>query len=64
MFSQARKLVERALVGDSVPALVRWGKHIPPSADWEDPRRIVCGSRALRRGTSEILCAQIARTRH
>ena len=31
MFSQARKFLERALVGDSVPALVRWGKHVPPS---------------------------------
>jgi len=31
MFSQTRKLLERALVGDSVPALVRWGKHVPPS---------------------------------
>jgi phenylacetate-CoA ligase len=31
MFSQARKLFERAVIGDSVPALVRWGKHTPPS---------------------------------
>src|ERR1039457_1126764 len=31
MFSLARKLVERTLIGDSVPALVRWGKHVPPS---------------------------------
>jgi len=31
MFSRARKLFERAVIGDSVPALVRWGKHTPPS---------------------------------
>ncbi len=31
MFSQARKLFERAMVGDSVAALVRWGKRTPPS---------------------------------
>jgi len=31
MFSQARKFIERALVGDSVAALVRWGKYIPPA---------------------------------
>jgi len=24
-----RKLVERAVIGDSVPALARWGKHVP-----------------------------------
>jgi phenylacetate-CoA ligase len=29
MFTQVRKLVERALIGESVPALVRWGKHVP-----------------------------------
>jgi hypothetical protein len=31
MFSRARKFFERAVIGDSVPALVRWGKHTPPS---------------------------------
>src|SRR5579871_2322285 len=31
MFSQARNLFERAVIGDSVPALVRWGKHVSPS---------------------------------
>jgi phenylacetate-CoA ligase len=31
MFGQARKLVERTLIGDSVPALIRWGKHLPRS---------------------------------
>jgi hypothetical protein len=31
MFSRARKLFERAVIGDSVPSLVRWGKHVPPS---------------------------------
>ena len=31
MLSQARKLVEHVLVGDSVPALVRWGKRTPAS---------------------------------
>lgn len=31
MISQVRKLVERAVIGDSVPALVRWGKRTPPS---------------------------------
>jgi phenylacetate-CoA ligase len=31
MFSEARKIFERVVIGDSVPALVRWGKHVPPS---------------------------------
>jgi phenylacetate-CoA ligase len=31
MIGQFRKLVERTLIGDSVPALVRWGKHLPHS---------------------------------
>ena len=31
MFVHARKFVERTLIGDSVPALVRWGKDIPRS---------------------------------
>jgi phenylacetate-CoA ligase len=31
MLNQVRKLVERTLIGDSVPALVRWGKHVPPA---------------------------------
>src|SRR6266567_6358882 len=29
MLSKGRKLVERALIGDSVPALVWWGKSVP-----------------------------------
>lgn len=29
MLSSLRKLVERALIGDSVPALVRWGRTMP-----------------------------------
>jgi len=29
MLGDLRKLVERAVIGDSVPALVRWGKHVP-----------------------------------
>ena len=29
MLGRIRKIVERVLVGDSVPALVRWGKHVP-----------------------------------
>jgi len=29
MLSGIRKFVERALIGESVPSLVRWGKHIP-----------------------------------
>jgi len=29
MLETVRKLVERTLIGDSVPALVRWGKHVP-----------------------------------
>lgn len=29
MLAVLRKLVERAVIGDSVPALVRWGKHVP-----------------------------------
>ena len=36
MFNQARKLFERTLVGDSVPALVRWGKRVSPSVHRED----------------------------
>jgi len=31
MLGSLRKLVERTLIGDSVPALVRWGKHVPRS---------------------------------
>ncbi len=31
MYSQARKFFERTLVGDSVPALVRWGKRVSPA---------------------------------
>ncbi len=31
MLDRFRKLFERVVVGDSVPALVRWGKHVPPS---------------------------------
>jgi phenylacetate-CoA ligase len=30
MLGTVRKLVERALIGDSVPALARWGKQVPP----------------------------------
>ena len=29
MLSGFRKLIERAAIGESVPALVRWGKHVP-----------------------------------
>lgn len=29
MLGDLRKLVERALIGDDVPSLVRWGKHVP-----------------------------------
>jgi len=29
MLSSIRKLVERAVIGESVPGLVRWGKHVP-----------------------------------
>jgi phenylacetate-CoA ligase len=29
MLGELRNLFERAVVGDSVPALVRWGKHVP-----------------------------------
>lgn len=29
MVSRGRKFVERALIGDSVPALARWGKSVP-----------------------------------
>ena len=29
MLNSLRKLVEGAIIGDSVPALVRWGKHVP-----------------------------------
>ena len=31
MLGHARQLIERTLIGNSVPALVRWGKHTPPS---------------------------------
>jgi phenylacetate-CoA ligase len=31
MLTTLRKWVEGALIGDSVPALVRWGKHVPRS---------------------------------
>jgi len=31
MLGHARQLIERTLIGDSVPALVRWGKHVPRS---------------------------------
>jgi phenylacetate-CoA ligase len=31
MLSSIRKLVERAVIGESVPGLVRWGKHVPRS---------------------------------
>jgi phenylacetate-CoA ligase len=31
MLGSLRKLVERAFVGDSIPALVRWGKPVPRS---------------------------------
>jgi phenylacetate-CoA ligase len=31
MLSRLRRLVERAIIGDSVPALARWGKHVPRS---------------------------------
>ena len=64
MFNQARKLFERTLIGDSVPALVRWGKHVPPSVIREDSGGFVCRGRALRRRAPEVLRAQIARTRH
>jgi phenylacetate-CoA ligase len=29
MLSRGRKIVERAMIGDSVPALARWGKSVP-----------------------------------
>jgi phenylacetate-CoA ligase len=29
MLSHIRKFVERAVIGESVPGLVRWGKHVP-----------------------------------
>ncbi len=29
MLSGIRKFVERAVIGESVPSLVRWGKHVP-----------------------------------
>jgi phenylacetate-CoA ligase len=29
MLSRLRKLVERAVIGESVPSLVRWGKYVP-----------------------------------
>jgi phenylacetate-CoA ligase len=31
MLGSLRKAFERAVIGDSVPALVRWGKHVPRS---------------------------------
>jgi phenylacetate-CoA ligase len=31
MLQNVRKIVERTLIGESVPALVRWGKHVPRS---------------------------------
>jgi len=31
MFGLARKFVERIFIGDSAPALVRWGKSMPRS---------------------------------
>ena len=31
MLAKLRRFAERALIGDSVPALVRWGKLVPPS---------------------------------
>lgn len=31
MLSKGRKLVERVIIGDSVPALARWGKSVPRS---------------------------------
>jgi phenylacetate-CoA ligase len=31
MLGHARQLIERTLIGDSTPALVRWGKHVPRS---------------------------------
>jgi phenylacetate-CoA ligase len=31
MLSHIRKFVERAVIGESVPGLVRWGKHVPHS---------------------------------
>lgn len=31
MLSRLRNIFERAVIGDSVPALVRWGKHVPRS---------------------------------
>ncbi len=31
MLGNVRNLVERVVIGDSVPALVRWGKHVPRS---------------------------------
>src|ERR1700693_5866592 len=30
MLNLGRKFVERVFIGDSVPALVRWGKCVPP----------------------------------
>jgi len=32
MLSRGRKLVEKTLIGDSVPALARWGKSVPRAA--------------------------------
>ena len=29
MLSSLRKLIERAVIGESLPGLVRWGKHLP-----------------------------------
>ena len=31
MYSQARKLFERTVIGDSIPALIRWGKRVSPA---------------------------------
>ena len=31
MFNQVRRMFERTVIGDSVPALTRWGKHVPIS---------------------------------
>lgn len=31
MLGSLRKLVERVVIGDSISALVRWGRHVPPA---------------------------------
>lgn len=31
MFGSLRKILERVVIRDSVPALVRWGEHVPPT---------------------------------